>query len=158
MANNGTIYLEEIGAIPLELQYSLARIFQEGVFSRSSNNRLIKVNVRVIASSKTDVGELFQEGKLGEELYNQINSFQVTIPPLRDRKEDIPLLSKHFIDKHGYKLEKKIDSIPNEVVEYLQTHDWPGNVSELDRLLEQAIYRSKGTTLELHDLTDLVVK
>ena len=158
MANNGTIYLEEIGAIPLELQYSLARIFQEGVFSRSSNNRLIKVNVRVIASSKIDVGELFQEGKLGEELYNQINSFQVTIPPLRDRKEDIPLLSKHFIDKHGYKLEKKIDSIPHEVVEYLQAHDWPGNVSELDRLLEQAIYRSKGTTLELHDLADLVVK
>lgn len=158
MASNGTIYLEEIGAVPLELQYRLLRIIQEGVFTRSTNNRLIKVNVRLIASSKIDAHELLQEGKLSEELYNQINSFQVTIPPLRDRKEDIPLLSKHFIDKHGYKLGKKIDSVSHEVVEYLQAYDWPGNVSELDRLLEQAMYRSKGSTLELHDLTDLIVK
>lgn len=158
MANNGTIYLEEIGAVPLELQYRLLRIIQEGVFTRSTNNRLIKVNVRVIASSKIDSGELLQEGKLSEELYNQINSFQVTIPPLRDRKEDIPLLVRDFIDRHGYKLGKTIDSVSHEVIDYLQVYDWPGNVRELNRLLEQAIYRSKGSTLELHDLTDLIVK
>jgi formate hydrogenlyase transcriptional activator len=158
MANNGTIYLEEVGAIPLELQNRLLRIIQEGVFTRSANNRLIKVNVRVIASSKIDVGELSHEGKLSEELYNQINTFRVIIPPLRDRKEDIPLLSKHFIDKHGYRLGKKIDSMSQEVVEYLNAHDWPGNVRELDRLLEQAIDRSRGSTLELDDLTDMIVK
>ncbi len=158
MANNGTIYLEEIGAIPTGLQYRLLRIIQDGGFARSTNNRLIKVNVRVIGSSKIDVGELVQEGKLIEELYNQMNSFRVTIPPLRDRKEDIPMLLKHFVDKHGYELGKIIDSIPNEVVEYLQAHDWPGNVSELDRLLHQAISRSKGTTLGLHELIDLISK
>jgi PAS domain S-box-containing protein len=158
MANNGTIYLEEIGALPLELQDRLPRIIHEGVFTRSANNRPIKVNVRIIASSKIDVGELLQDGKLGEELYNQINSFRITIPPLRDRKEDIPLLSKHLIDKHAHKLGKQIDSMLNEVVEYLQTYDWPGNVSELDRLLERAIYRSKGSTLELNDLIDPIVK
>jgi formate hydrogenlyase transcriptional activator len=156
MANNGTIYLEEIGAVPLELQHRLLRVVQEGVFTRSEINRLIKVNVRIIASSKIDAGELLQQGRLSEELYNQINTFQVTIPPLRDRKEDIALLSKHFIDKHGYRLGKKIDSLSHQAVEYLQAYDWPGNVSELNRLLEQAIYRSKGSTLELHDLTDLI--
>ena len=157
MADKGTIYLEEIGAIPLELQYRLIRIVQEGVFTRSTNNRPIKVDVRVIASSKIDLGELVQEGKFGEQLYSQINSFQVTIPPLRDRKEDIPLLSRHFIDKHGCKLGKKIDSVSEGAVEYLQAYDWPGNVSELDKLIEQAISRSKGSALELPDLIDLIM-
>ncbi len=155
MANNGTIYLEEIGALPLDLQFRLVRIIQDGAFTRSTSNRLVKANVRVIASSKADADELFEVGKLIEEIYNRVNGSQVTIPPLRDRKEDIPLLSKHFIDKHGYRLGKKIDSIPTEVVEYLQAHDWPGNVSELDKLLYQAVSRSNGPTLVLHDLIDL---
>jgi transcriptional regulator with GAF, ATPase, and Fis domain len=151
LADGGTIFLDEIGDLPLELQAKLLRVLQEGEFERLGNSRTIKVDVRIIAATNRDLEREVDQGNFREDLFYRLNVFPVLIPPLRERKEDIPLLVKHFIQKFTRKIGKTIDAVPQHVLNTLQQYHWPGNVRELENLIERAMIISKGNRLLLGD-------
>ena len=148
LADGGTLFLDEIGELPVELQAKLLRVLQEGEFERLGNPRTIKVNVRVIAATNRNLELAIEKKEFREDLYYRLNVFPVICPPLRDRKEDIPLLVKHFCQKHENKIGKKINHIPAKVMEALVAYDWPGNVRELENIIERALILSRNGTLE----------
>ena len=154
LADGGTIFLDEIGEMPLELQSKLLRFIQDGEFERLGNPRTIKVNVRIIAASNRNLEEEIRNGRFREDLFYRLNVFPITIPPLRQRPEDIPLLVSHFIAKFNKKMGKKIESISKETMKSLQDYSWPGNVRELESVIERAIITSQGTTLQVLDRFD----
>ncbi len=154
LADGGTIFLDEIGEMPLELQSKLLRFIQDGEFERLGNPRTIKVNVRIIAASNRNLEEEIRNGRFREDLFYRLNVFPITIPPLRQRTEDIPLLVHHFITKFNKKMGKKIESISKETIKVLQEYSWPGNVRELESVIERAIITSQGTTLQVLDRFD----
>lgn len=149
MAHLGTIFLDEIGELPLDLQAKLLRVLQEGVFERIGGTETIKVNVRVITATNRDLEQLVKEKKFREDLFYRLNVFPIYNIPLRERPEDIPLLVRHFIEKFGKKMGKQVEEIPQSVLEKLQNYPFPGNVRELENLIERAIILSKGQTLHL---------
>ena len=149
LAHEGTIFLDEIGDLPLDLQVKLLRVLQESEFERLGSHKTIKVDVRIIAATNRDIEKHVQEGTFREDLFFRLNVFPIYMPPLRDRREDIPLLVKHFIERHNAKLGKKIDVIPTKVMNALQTYNWPGNVRELENIIERAMVISTGSKLEL---------
>ena len=151
LADGGTIFLDEIGDLPLELQAKLLRILQDGEFERLGNPRTMKANVRVIAATNRDLETFVQDRKFREDLYYRLNVFPIKIPPLRERKEDIPLLVKYFIMKYGSKIGKRIEKISEKVMDRLQAYQWPGNVRELENIIERAVIVSQGKQLELGD-------
>jgi transcriptional regulator with GAF, ATPase, and Fis domain len=151
LADGGTIFLDEIGDLPLELQAKLLRVLQDGEFERLGNSRTIKVDVRIIAATNRDLEKEVDQGNFREDLFYRLNVFPVLIPPLRERKEDIPLLVKHFIQKFTRKIGKTIDAVPQHVLNTLQQYHWPGNVRELENLVERAMIISKGNKLLLGD-------
>ena len=151
LADRGTIFLDEIGEMPLDLQSKLLRVIQDGEFERLGSPRTIKVDVRIIAASNRNLEEEIEYGRFREDLFYRLNVFPITIPPLRQRKEDIPLLVNHFVAKFNKKIGKKIDTIPNETLHVLQEYHWPGNVRELESVIERAVITSQGTTLQLLD-------
>jgi len=151
LANNGTILLDEIGDLPLELQSKLLRILQEGEFERVGNPRTRKVDVRILAATNHNLEEDTAQGEFRGDLYYRLNVFPIIVPPLRDRKEDIPLLTRYFVKKYSAKIGKSIDSIPQSVINDLQSYHWPGNVRELENILERAVIVSRGNRLELGD-------
>jgi DNA-binding NtrC family response regulator/ligand-binding sensor domain-containing protein len=151
LANGGTIFLDEIGDLPMDLQSKLLRILQEGEFERLGNPVTIKVDVRVISATNRNIEKGIEQGTFREDLFYRLNVFPITIPPLRDRKNDIPLLVKHFVDKYGKKTGSKIDIIPENVMSTLTTYHWPGNVRELENIIERAIILNPGQKLVLGD-------
>lgn len=148
LADNGTVFLDEIGELPVELQAKLLRVLQEGEFERLGNPKTMKVNVRVIAATNRNLQQAIERKEFREDLYYRLNVFPIICPPLRERKEDIPLLVNHFCQKHEGKIGKKITEIQPKVMEALMNYNWPGNIRELENIIERAMILSKNETLE----------
>jgi formate hydrogenlyase transcriptional activator len=149
MANGGTIFLDEIGDLPLELQAKLLRVLQEGEFERVGGVETIRVDVRVIAATNRELEELLTEGRFREDLYYRLNVFPIRVPPLRERRADIPALARHFAMLYGTRTGKAFDSIGSAAMDALCGYDWPGNVRELQNVIERAAIISRGGVLEL---------
>ncbi len=151
LADKGTILLDEIGDLPFELQAKLLHVIQEGEFSRLGSAKTMKVDVRIIAATNRDLYEEIRLGRFREDLFYRLNIFPITVPPLRERKEDIPLLVEYFLDKFNRKLGKNIRMVTNGTMGDLMAHSWPGNVRELESVIERAVIISRGTTLQVLD-------
>ena len=154
LADGGTIFLDEIGEMPLELQCKLLRVIQDGEFERLGSPRTIKVNVRIIAASNRNLEEEIRAGRFRQDLFYRLNVFPITIPPLRQRKEDILPLVNYFIAKYNKKIGKKIASVSQATLDALQAYHWPGNVRELENVIERAIITSQGSALQVLDRFD----
>jgi transcriptional regulator with GAF, ATPase, and Fis domain len=151
VANGTTIFLDEIGELPLELQPKLLRVLQDGEFERLGSARTIKVDIRVIAATNRNLEEEVRNGNFREDLWYRLNVFPITMPPLRDRPEDIPLLVDFYVRKISKRMGKTIEVVPANVMEALQAYPWPGNVRELENVLERAVINSSGPKLRLVD-------
>jgi formate hydrogenlyase transcriptional activator len=142
MADGGTLFLDEIGDIPLALQPKLLRVLQEQEFERLGSGRTHQINIRMIAATHRDLTEMVRLGEFRSDLYYRLNVFPVLIPPLRERREDIPLLVSHFVEVFARRMAKPIRHIPPETLEAFTLYSWPGNVRELQNLIERAVIRS----------------
>ncbi len=151
IGHGGTIFLDEIGEMPIELQVKLLRVLEKGEFERLGSSRTTKVDVRVIAATNRDLREEVQKGRFREDLFYRLNVFPVSIPPLRMRTADIPDLVSHFVDKYAQKFGKTYESIPKSAMKALQQYSWPGNVRELEHVVERAVITSPGPVLQLID-------
>ena len=151
LADNGTLFLDEIGEMPMELQTKLLRVIQDGEFERLGGPKTIKVNVRLIASTNRKLEEEIRKGRFREDLFYRLNVFPITIPPLRQRKEDIPLLVDYFVAKFNKKTGKKIETVSKDTLLALQEYDWPGNVRELESIIERGVITSQGAGLQILD-------
>ena len=147
LADRGTLFLDEVGEIPLELQVKLLRVLQEQEFERLGSTRTVRVNVRIIAATNRNLDRHVEEKQFRSDLYYRINVFPITIPPLRERAEDIPALVRHFAQKFSLRMKKRIETIPAEAMKALQAYSWPGNVRELENFIERAVILSAGTDL-----------
>lgn len=154
LADGGTIFLDEIGELPLELQCKLLRVIQDGEFERIGSPRTIKCDVRIIAATNRNLKEEVKSGKFREDLYYRLNVFPITMPSLRKRKEDIPLLVKHFITMFNKKMGRKIGTVASGTMTALQDYHWPGNVRELESVIERAVITSQGSILKVMDQFD----
>jgi PAS domain S-box-containing protein len=151
LADGGSIFLDEIGEIPIELQPKLLRVLQEGEFERLGNSNTIKVDVRVITATNVNLQEAISKGTFREDLYYRLNVFPITIPSLRERKEDIPLLTRHFLLKYNAQFGRKIDVITENTIKALSSYNWPGNIRELENVIERAVIISPENKLEIGD-------
>jgi formate hydrogenlyase transcriptional activator len=149
LADNGTIVLDEIAELPVELQAKLLRVLEQGEFERLGNPRTIKVDVRIIASTNRNLEEEVRTGRFREDLFYRLNVFPVTVPPLRERSEDIPLLVTALIERLNKEMGRRITTVPSDVMLSLQNYRWPGNVRELENIIERAVIMSRGTELQL---------
>ena len=154
LAHNGTLFLDEIGDIPPGLQPKLLRVLQEQEFERLGSTRTIHTNVRLIAATHRNLGQMVEDGKFRVDLYYRLNVFPITVPPLRERLEDIPHLVRHFTRKYAQQLNKQIEVVPPEAMEVLMQYSWPGNIRESQNFIERAVILSRGTVLDppLHEL------
>jgi formate hydrogenlyase transcriptional activator len=157
LAHRGTLLLDEIGEISLELQPKLLRVLQEQEFERLGSSRTIKTDVRLIASTNCDLRQMVAERKFRSDLYYRLNVFPIFVPPLRERAEDIPLLVSYFAQKHARRMKKRIETIPTGTMEALCRYTWPGNVRELENVLERAVILSAGPELQVA-LSELSVR
>lgn len=148
LAHQGTIFLDEIGELPMNLQTKLLRVLQEGEFERLGNPETIKTDVRVIAATNRDLNKALRLGEFRKDLYYRLNVFPLLIPPLRKRKEDIPLLVNHFVKKYSSKTGKPIKQIPQKVMNILIKYDWPGNIRELENIIERGVIISNNGRLQ----------
>jgi PAS domain S-box-containing protein len=155
LADGGTIFLDEVGELPLGLQVKLLRVLQEGEFERVGSSHTLKVDVRVIAATNRNLDEAIQQGSFREDLYYRLNVFPVFLPPLRERKEDIPDLARHFIKKYCAIIGKRIEKIPQTVLDSLMAYHWPGNVRELENRIERAVILTNGPVLEMDEPLEL---
>jgi len=151
IANGGTIFLDEVGEMPLDLQVKLLRVLQEGEFEPVGSSRTIHVDVRVIAATNRNLEEAVREGVFRSDLYYRLNIFPITLPPLRERREDIPMLVRHFVKALSKKAGKNIDSVAHEAMAALRSYPWPGNIRELRNVIERAVIVTSGRTLHLFD-------
>jgi formate hydrogenlyase transcriptional activator len=149
IADRGTLFLDEIGDMPLELQPKLLRALQEREFERLGSSETVRVNARMVAATNQDLGQLVARKLFRADLFYRLNVIPIHLPPLRERVQDIPLLTEFFVAKLAARLHKRIDSIPNEVMAVLQAHDWPGNIRELQNFIERAVLFSPGSVLRL---------
>jgi DNA-binding NtrC family response regulator len=149
LANRGTLFLDEVGDIPLELQPKLLRVLQEQEFERLGSTRTQHIDVRLVSATNRHLPQMVAEREFREDLYFRLNVFPIRIPPLRDRAEDIPLLVQHFVNMFEERMNKPIETIPDEVMETLCRHSWPGNIRELQNFIERAMILSSGTVLRL---------
>jgi formate hydrogenlyase transcriptional activator len=147
LADKGTLFLDEIGDIPLELQPKLLRVLQDKEFERLGSNRTIRVNLRLIAATNQDLRNRVLEREFRSDLFYRLNVFPIHIPPLRDRKGDIPLLIRHFVRKLARRMDKVTETIPSSTIEALKTWPWPGNIRELENFIERSVILSTGTVL-----------
>jgi transcriptional regulator with GAF, ATPase, and Fis domain len=154
-ADGGTLFLDEIGDLPLELQPKLLRALQEKECERLGGGRTIQVDVRVIAATNQDLWRMVQEKKFRADLYFRLNVFPIKLPPLRERKEDILPLADYFVQKFARQQGKSIDHITDEAIELLTCYDWPGNIRELQNVIECAVIITRGSILDLH-MTELM--
>ncbi len=149
MADGGTLFLDEIGDMPLELQPKLLRVLQEREFERLGSTQTVRVNVRVVAATNQDLGQLVTKKLFRADLFYRLNVIPICLPPLRERVQDIPPLTEFFVAKFAARLNKPIDLIPDEVMAVLKAHDWPGNIRELQNFIERAVLFSPGSVLRL---------
>ncbi len=149
LAHKGTLFLDEVGDIPLELQPKLLRVLQEQEFERLGSTRTQKVDVRLIAATNSDLEQMVADKTYRSDLYYRLNVFPVTIPPLRDRRDDIPTLARYFTQKYATRLKKRIEAIPSEAMAVLAAYHWPGNVRELEHFVERAVVLTQGPELEV---------
>lgn len=147
LADRGTLFLDEVGEIPLELQVKLLRVLQEREFERLGSNRTLRVDVRLIAATNRDLAQLVEEKKFRSDLFYRLNVFPITVPPLRERVEDIPLLVRHFTQKFAQRMKKRVETIPAAAMKALQEYPWPGNVRELENFIERAVILTQGSDL-----------
>jgi formate hydrogenlyase transcriptional activator len=143
------LFLDEVGDIPLELQSKLLRVLQEHEFERLGSTRTIKVNVRLVAATNRDLTQMVAGKEFRSDLYYRLNVFPLTVPALRDRREDVPLLVRYFAQKFARRMNKTIDSISSEGMAALSRYDWPGNIRELENLIERAVILSKSAMLHI---------
>ncbi len=148
--------MDEIDAFSPALQVKLLRVLQEGEFERVGDNKTVKVDVRVIAATNQDLQELITRDKFRNDLYYRLNIISIEVPPLRERKVDIPLLIEEFIKKHAKHMSKKIDGLSQGALSALMDYHWPGNIRELENVIERAIILSKGPLVEPRDLPDFL--
>jgi formate hydrogenlyase transcriptional activator len=147
LADRGTLFLDEVGEVPLELQVKLLRVLQEQEFERLGSTRTIRVNVRILAATNRDLDYMVEEQKFRSDLYYRLKVFPITVPSLRDRPEDIPLLVRHFAQKFAQRMKKRIETIPSEAMNALQAYHWPGNVRELENFIERSVILTPGPDL-----------
>lgn len=155
LAHASTIFLDEIGDLPLELQAKLLRVIQEGTFEMLGSNRTLKVDVRIIAATNRDLERLVKEGKFRKDLYYRVNVFPITVPPLKERRDDIPLLVWAFVDDFNKTMGKSVSKITDSDLEYLMATDWPGNVRELRNVIERSMILTKGPELHIRKSRDI---
>jgi PAS domain S-box-containing protein len=151
LADGGSLFLDEVGELPLEMQPKLLRVLQEGTFERMGSERTTKVDIRIIAATNRDLKKEVAEGRFRGDLYFRLNVFPISVPPLRNRREDIPLLAACFIKDFARRHGKQIETIPRGVVTKLQDYEWPGNVRELQNVLERAVITASGDSLRIPD-------
>jgi formate hydrogenlyase transcriptional activator len=149
LANRGTVFLDEIGEIPLELQPKLLRVLQEREFERLGSSHTLRTDARLIAATNRDLAQMVEDQKFRADLYYRLNVFPVHVPPLRERPDDIPLLVRHFVQQFARKMGKSIDTIPSDTMNVLTRYHWPGNIRELQNLLERAVILSTGPVLKV---------
>ncbi|GMU84495.1 MAG: sigma-54-dependent Fis family transcriptional regulator [Planctomycetota bacterium] len=149
LAHQGTLFLDEVGDIPLELQPKLLRVLQEHEFERLGGTKTIRVNVRLVAATHRDLAEMIVEGRFRSDLYYRLNVFPVSLPPLRERPDDIPRLVRHFTQSFARRMGRRLETIPASVMDALVHYSWPGNVRELQNVIERAVILSKGPTLQI---------
>ncbi|HEY7309051.1 MAG TPA: sigma 54-interacting transcriptional regulator [Gemmataceae bacterium] len=149
LADSGTLFLDEIGEIPLEFQPKLLRVLQEQEFERLGGTRTLRVNVRLVAATNRDLPKMVAERQFRSDLYYRLNVFPLTLPPLRERREDIPLLVRYFVQHHARRLKRTIESIPAEAMTALTSYAWPGNVRELANFIERSVLLSPGPVLRV---------
>jgi formate hydrogenlyase transcriptional activator len=151
LADRATIFLDEVGEIPLELQTKLLRVLQEGEFERLGSTKTMKVNVRVIAATNRDLEKEVREGRFRSDLFYRLKVFPIHLPALRERQQDIPLLVSYFVKKFSGTMRKKVESVSAGALEMLKSYPWPGNIRELEHVIERAVILSQGSELELGD-------
>jgi formate hydrogenlyase transcriptional activator len=158
-ADKGTLFLDEVGDIPLELQPKLLRVLQEHEFERLGSTHTQQVDVRVVAATHRDLKQMVKDGEFRGDLYYRLHVFPLPVPALRDRREDIPLLVRHFVDEYARRINRRIETIPPQAIEALTNYSWPGNVRELQNFIERSVILSPGTSLRapLHELTQETV-
>jgi phosphotransferase system HPr (HPr) family protein len=156
LANGGTIFLDEIVELDKNLQAKLLRVLQEREFERVGGNQVIKVDIRIVAATHRDLNQMVKEGEFREDLYYRLNVLPVTLPSLRERKDDIPLLVEHFLKKLSEKLEKKNKTITKRAIRHLYNYDWPGNVRELENIIERVINMADGDVIDVWDLPQYI--
>jgi len=149
LADGGTVFLDEMGELPLELQSKLLRVLQENAFERVGGTKTIQIDIRVIAATNRDLKEDVRKGVFREDLWYRLNVFSITVPPLRERKEDIPLLVDRIVQQNSKKLGSKINKISNSELEVLQNYSWPGNIRELENVITRSLITSTGKTLKI---------
>jgi transcriptional regulator with GAF, ATPase, and Fis domain len=142
MADTGTLFLDEIGDLPLALQPKLLRVLQEQEFERLGSGRTHRINVRLVAATHRDLAEMVARKEFRSDLYYRLNVFPIVLPPLRERREDIPQLASHFVEMFARRMGKRIDRIPQDILDAFVSYSWPGNVRELQNLIERAVIRS----------------
>jgi formate hydrogenlyase transcriptional activator len=148
-ADGGTLFLDEIGDMPLHLQTKLLRVLQEQEFERVGGSRTIRVDVRIVAATNRDLKGMVYENKFRADLYYRLAVFPMNVPPLRERREDIPLLTRYFVRKHAGRMGRNIESIPAHAMEALTNYDWPGNIRELQNVIERSVVLSGGPALHV---------
>ena len=147
LANRGTLFLDEVGDLPLELQPKLLRVLQEQEFERLGSTRTIQVDVRIVAATNANLAQMVRERRFRADLFYRLNVFPITLPPLRERSHDIPELVWYFVRKFAARMNRTIEEIPETVMEMLRHHDWPGNIRELQNIIERAVIMSDGPVL-----------
>jgi transcriptional regulator with GAF, ATPase, and Fis domain len=147
LANNSTLFLDEIGEMPLDLQVKLLRVLQEKEIERVGGRKTIKVDVRIVAATNRNLEKEVAEGRFRSDLYYRLNIFPISLPPLRDRKEDIPLLATYFIQRFAKKAGRNITTFSNRALQDMIHYSWPGNIRELEHLIERSVLLSSGDTI-----------
>ncbi len=147
LANKGTIFLDEVGDIPLELQPKLLRVLQEQEFERLGSTRTTRVDVRLVAATSRDLGQMIADNQFRRDLFYRLNIFPVSVPPLRERRADLPKLVEHFVAKYAKAMNKKVPSVPSATIEALRDYSWPGNIRELQNVIERAVILTPGSVL-----------
>jgi nitrogen regulation protein NR(I) len=156
LADGGTLFLDEIGEVPVEMQVKLLRVLQESEFERVGGIKTTHVDVRLIAATNRDLEKEIEAGRFRKDLYYRLNVVPIHLPPLRDRASDVPLLVRHFIEKYNKRLNKKIEGISDEALLRLQAYPWPGNIRELENMMERVLLFADGPRIELGDLPEPV--
>src|SRR5262249_35386515 len=149
LAHQGTLFLDEVGDIPPELQPKLLRALQEQEFERLGSTRTVRVDVRLVAATNRDLARMAAEGRFRSDLYYRLNVFPLVLPPLRERREDIPMLAHHFTQRFARRMGRRIEAIPTAVMEALVRYPWPGNIRELQNVIERAVILSPGPALQI---------
>src|SRR6185312_3754600 len=157
LADGGSIFLDEIGTLSPTLQSKLLRVLQEREFEPLGSERSEKVDLRVIAATNRDLRQMVTDGKFQEDLFYRLNVIPIEIPPLRERRDDIPQLAEHFIRKHAQRTGRRVERIDEGVLAALQQYDWPGNVRELENVIERAVVLSTGPAITLDLLPDSIL-